>query len=149
LLVAGEPGVECRSTNGKYTFVFTFSSDVVSGSATVTSGTGRVKGSPIFSGNTMTVNLTGVTDVQKITVTLSNVTSSTSQVLPDTAVSANMLIGDTTGDKTVNNPDVTHTRGQVGMTVSASNFREDVKVNGAITSADVSLVRSDIGHTLP
>jgi hypothetical protein len=141
--------VECRSTNGKYTFVFTFSSDVVSGSATVTSGTGRVKGSPIFSGNTMTVNLTGVTDVQKITVTLNNVTSSTSQVLPDTAVSANMVIGDTTGDKTVNNPDVTQTRGQVGMTVSASNFREDVKVNGAITSADVSLVRSDVGHTLP
>jgi hypothetical protein len=98
--------VECRSTNGKYTFVFTFSSDVVSGSATVTSGTGRVKGSPIFSGNTMTVNLTGVTDVQKITVTLSNVTSSTSQVLPDTAVSANMVIGDTDGDKTVSNSDV-------------------------------------------
>ena len=33
----------------------------------------------------MTVNLTGVTDVQKIIVTLSDVTSDTSQVLPDTA----------------------------------------------------------------
>jgi hypothetical protein len=54
----------------------------------------------------MTVNLTGVTDVQKITVTLNNVTSSTSQVLPDTAVSANMVIGDTDGDKTVSNSDV-------------------------------------------
>ena len=146
---AGEPGVECRSTNGKYTFVFTFSSNVVSGSATVTSGTGSVHGSPSFSGNTMTVNLTGVTDVQKMTVTLSNVTSSTSQVLPDTAVSANMLIGDTNGDKTVNNSDVTQTRGQVGLPVTASNFREDVNVNGAITSADVSLVRSNVGHILP
>jgi hypothetical protein len=129
--------------------VFTFSSNVVSGSAAVTSGTGRVQGSPIFSGNTMTVNLKGVTDVQKITVTLSDVTSDTSKVLPDAAVSANMLIGDTTGDKTVNNSDVRQTRGQVGMAVSASNFREDVNVNGAITSADVSLVRSDVGHTLP
>ena len=97
----------------------------------------------------MTVNLTGVADVQKITVTLSDVTSDTSQVLPDTAVSANMLIGDTTGDKTVSNSDVAQTRGQVGVAVTASNFREDVKVNGAITSADVSLVRSDVGHTLP
>src|SRR5206468_5681221 len=113
-------------------FVFTFSSNVVSGSAAVTSGTGSVKGSPVFSGNTMTVNLKGVTDVQKITVTLSDVTSDTSQVLPDTAVSANILIGDTTGDKTVNNSDVRQTRGQVGMVVSASNFREDVNVNGAI-----------------
>jgi subtilisin family serine protease len=149
LPLAGEPGVECRSTGGKFTFVFTFSSNVVSGTAAVTSGRGRLQGSPIFSGNTMTVNLKGVTDVQKITLTLSNVTSDTSQVLPDTAVSANMLIGDTTGDKTVNNPDVTQTRGQVGLPVSASNFREDVNIDGAITSTDVSLVRSDIGHTLP
>jgi hypothetical protein len=71
------------------------------------------------------------------------------QVLPDTAVSANVLIGDTIGDKTVNNPDVTQTRGQVGMPVSASNFREDVNIDGAITSADVSLVRSNVGHSLP
>jgi uncharacterized delta-60 repeat protein len=149
LPLTGEPGVECRSTNNHYTLVFTFSSDVVSGSAAVTSGTGTVQGSPIFSGNTMTVNLTGVTDVQKITVTLSDVTSDTAQVLPDTAVSANMLIGDTTGDKTVNNSDVTLTRGQVGLPVTASNFREDVNVNGAITSADVRLVRSDVGHSLP
>jgi hypothetical protein len=149
LPLTGEPGVECRSTNGKCTFVFTFSSDVVSGSAAVTSGTGRVKGSPSFSDNTMTVNLTGVTDVQKITVTLRDVTSDTAQVLPDTAVSVNMLIGDTNGNKTVNHSDVTQTRGQVGMAVSASNFREDVNVNGAITSADVTLVRSDVGHTLP
>jgi hypothetical protein len=142
LPLTGEPGVECRSSNLHHTLVFTFSSNVVSGSAAVTSGTGRVQGSPIFSGNTMTVNLKGVTDVQKITVTLSDVTSDTSKVLPDAAVSANMLIGDTTGDKTVNNSDVRQTRGQVGMAVSASNFREDVNVNGAITAADVSLVRS-------
>ena len=149
LPLAGEPGVECRSSNSHHTLVFTFSSNVVSGSATVTSGTGSVFGNPIFAGNTMTVNLTGVTDVQKITVTLSDVTSSTSQVLPDTSVSANMLIGDTTGDKTVNGSDVTQTRGQVGMAVTNTNFREDVKVNGAITPADVRLVRSDVGHTLP
>jgi hypothetical protein len=149
LPLTGEPGVECRSTNGKYTFVFTFSSDVVSGSAAVTSGTGSVQGGPIFSSNTMTVNLRGVTDVQKITVTLSDVTSSTGQVLPDTALSANMLIGDTTGDKTVSNSDVTQTRGQVGLPVTDSNFREDVNVDGAITSPDVSLVRSDVGHSLP
>jgi hypothetical protein len=70
-------------------------------------------------------------------------------VLPDTALSANMLIGDTNGDKTVNNSDVRQTRGQVGLPVTGTNFREDVKVNGAITSKDVSLVRSNLGHSLP
>ena len=37
----------------------------------MTSGIGSVSGSPTFAGNTMTVNLTGVTDVQTLAVTLS------------------------------------------------------------------------------
>ena len=150
LPLAGEPGGECRSSGGgKYTLVFTFSDNVVSGSASVTTGTGSVSGSTIFAGNTMTVSLAGVTDVQKITVTLSNVTSSTSQVLPDTAVSANMLLGDTTGDKTVDTSDVSQTKGQVGLPVTSANFRADVRVDGAISNPDVRLVRSDVGHSLP
>ena len=59
-----------------------------------------------------------------------------------------MLIGDTNGDKTVNQFDVSQTRSQVGQPVTGSNFRKTT-VNGAITSADVRLVRSDLGHTLP
>lgn len=150
LPLTGEPGVECRTSGGgKYTFVFAFSGNVVSGSASVTAGVGSVSGSPVFAGNTMTVNLTGVTDVQKITLTLSNVTSSTSQVLPDTAVSANILIGDTTGNKTVDNSDVSQTRGQVGLPVTSANFREDVRADGAIGNPDVKVVRSDVGHSLP
>lgn len=149
LPLTGEPGVECRNSNGHHTFVFTFSTNVVSGNASVTGGTGSVSGNPVFSGNTMTVNLTGVTDVQKITVLLSNITSSTSQVLPNTSVSANMLIGDTTADKTVNNVDVSQTMGQVGQPVTSSNFREDVKIDGSINATDVRLVSSNVGHSLP
>ena len=65
---------------------------------------------PTFNGNTMTVNLTGVTDVQRITVTLNNVTDSFAQVLPDTPVSVNMPIFDTTANKTVNASDVGETK---------------------------------------
>ena len=149
LPLAGEPGVECRSSNGRHQLVLTFNADVVSGNANVTEGTGTVSGNPAFSGNTMTVNLRGVTDVQKITVTLSDVTSSTSEVLPDTPVSINMLIGDTDADKTVSRLDVNLTRDQLGMQVTDSNFREDVKVTGLIDPTDVRIVRSDLGHSLP
>jgi uncharacterized delta-60 repeat protein len=149
LPVVGEPAVEDRSTGGSYTLVFTFSSDAVSGSASVTAGTGTVLGNPIFAGATMTVNLTGVTDVQKITVTLMDVTSSSSQVLPDTPVSMNVLIGDANADKTVNNLDLRLTRGQVGMPVTSLNFREDMNANGSISTADVRIVRSAQGHSLP
>ncbi len=142
LPLTGEPGVEDRSTGGSYGLIFSFNANVVSGSAAVTSGTGIVSGLPVFAGNTMTVNLTGVLDLQKITVTLTNVTSSDSQVLPATPVSRNVLLGDTTADKTVNSADGRLTKGQVGLPVTASNFRSDVDANGMINNADVRLVKS-------
>jgi ABC-type phosphate/phosphonate transport system substrate-binding protein len=115
----------------------------------LTTGSGRISGSPIFAGNTMTVNLTRVTDVQKITVTLMSVTSSSGGVLPNTALSMNVLSGDTDGNKTVDANDVTLTRGQVGMPITSSNFREDVQVDGTINAKDVNAVRRAVGHTLP
>lgn len=149
LSLTGEPGVECRNSSGKHKLVFSFNNTVVSGSASVTLGVGTVLGSPIFSGNTMTVNLTGVTDVQKITVTLTGVTDTSSHVLPSADVSVNMLIGDTSGNKLVNSSDVRQTRLQVGMPVIDANFREDVKPTGSINATDVSQVRTRLGNRLP
>ena len=145
------PGVECRSggANGDFTFVFTFSNNVSSGNASVTSGTGSASGSPTFAGNTMTVNLTGVTNVQSITVTLNSVTDVFSQVLPDTQVSATMLIGDTNGNSVVNASDVAQTKSQIGLAADATNFRTDVNVNGVINGTDAALVKSHIGDSVP
>jgi predicted outer membrane repeat protein len=149
LPLSGEPGVECRSGGGNYTEVFTFTNNVVSGSAAVTGGTGNVSGSPTFSGHTMTVNLTGVIDVQTITVTLTNVTDEFSHVLPPRSVSMGVLIGDVNGNRTVNASDVALTKSQVGQAVGNGNFREDVNASGTITATDVAIVKSDVGHALP
>ena len=97
----------------------------------------------------MTVNLTGVVNAQKITVTLSGVTDSFGQVLPDTAVSVNMLIGDTNWNKTVNASDLAQTKGQGGMPVTGANFREDVAISGSINASDVSQVKAHLGTALP
>jgi len=150
LPLMGQPGVECRTggVNGNHTLVFTFSNNVVSGNASVTSGTGNVSGSPIFSGNTMTVNLTGVTDAQTITITLTNVTDSFGHVLPDTAVSMHLLLGDTNGNGLVNASDVSLTKAQVGQPVGSGNFREDVNFNGTINAVDVALVKSRVGFAM-
>ena len=80
LPLTGNPGIECRNSGGNHTLVFSFTNNVVSGSASVISGTGSVSGSPTFSANTMTVNLTGVTNVQQIAVKLSAVTDSMAHV---------------------------------------------------------------------
>ena len=149
LPLTGEPGVECRNGTGNFKMVVTFSNTVASGNASVTSGIGSVAGSPAFNGNTMTVNLTGVADVQKLTVNLSNVTDSFAQVMPDTAISVNMLIGDTSGNKTVNASDVGQTKAQSGLSVTITNFREDVIPNGSINVSDIGQVKVDAGHGVP
>lgn len=147
--LAGEPAVECREGGGNHMLVFTFDNIIMSGNATVTSGIGGLSGNPTFSANTMTVNLTGVADAQKIIVTLSGVTDTLAQVLPDTAVSLNVLAGDTNASKTVNSSDISQTKGQSGVVVSATNFREDVAVNGSINASDVSFVKSRSGSGVP
>ena len=149
LPLSGEPGVECRSTGGNYTQVYTFDNNVVSGSAAVTSGTGTISGSPTFSGHTMTVNLVGVTDIQRITVTLTNVTDEFSHVLASTSASMNVLIGDVNGNRTVNAADVALVKSQVGQAVTGSNFREDVNGDGSLTSSDVALTKSRLGNGVP
>ncbi len=149
LPLTGEPGIECRSSGGNHTLIVTFSNTTVSGNANVTSGTGSVAGTPTFAGNTMTVQLTGVTDVQKITVALTNVKDSFSQTLPDTALSMNVLKGDSTGNKTVNSSDVAAVRSRAGQSINGTNFREDVTADGSISSTDIALIKSLAGNALP
>jgi CSLREA domain-containing protein len=149
LPLINEPGVECRSSGGAHTLVFTFSNSVVSGNASVTTGVGSVSGSPTFSANTITVNLSGVADVQKITVTLSGVTDSAGTVLPNTAVSMNMLIGDINASKVVNASDIGAVKAQSGLPVTGANFRADVAVSGGITASDIGLVKSRSGASVP
>ena len=146
LPLTGNVGVECR-IGPTYQMIVNFATTVTVGSASVTSGTGTVSS---FSGSgtsQITVNLSGVTDQQRITMTLHNVNNGT--VTGDVPISMGVLIGDVNGNGTVSSADVALTKSQVGATVGGSNFREDVNVNGTISSTDVALVKSDVGHALP
>ena len=147
-LLTSDP-VECRSSGGNPTLVLTCSNYLVSGSASVTTGTGTVSGEPSFSGKTMTVNLAGVSDMQKLIVTFHNVTDKFSQVLPDTPIAINMLIGDMTGNKSVNASDIVQTKRQSGFSLTSVNFREDVTADGTISASDVILVKSRSGASVP
>ena len=144
--MTGTPGIECRSGQGAGTdhkMVVTFANPVTVSSASVTSGTGSVSGSPIVAGNVVTVNLTGVTNAQTIIVTLSGVNDGVS--MGDVVVPMSVLQGDTSGNGTVSGTDVSQTKLQSGQAVTASNFREDVVVNGSINGSDVSAVKLKSG----
>ncbi len=154
LPLTGSTGVECRSggTNNIYQVVFAFPKAVTVGGATVTpgvGGSGSVVGGPVVSpdGKTVTVNLTGVTNVQTITVTLSSVSDGTST--GDVAVLMGMLMGDTTADRFVNTTDINQVKTLVGQAATSSNFRSDVTADGIIKNPDVSLVKSKKGTVLP
>ena len=97
----------------------------------------------------MTINLTGVGNVQTLTVTLSGVMDQFSQVLPNTGVNMSVLIGDTSGNRAVNASDVAQTKAQIGQSVSGTNFRSDVNANGAINGTDAAIVKSHSGESLP
>jgi hypothetical protein len=148
LPLTGNVGVECRSggATNDYQMIIDFPTSVTVESASVTSGTGSVSSFSV-SGSQVTVNLTGVTNVQRITVTLHNVNNGTST--GDVPVSMGVLIGDVNGNAVVNSSDVSLTKAQAGQPVTGSNFREDVNANGTISATDVALVKSEVGTALP
>jgi hypothetical protein len=145
-------GIEPRSggTNGDYQVVVTFAVPVTLTSANAipgSGGTASVSGTPSVSGNTVTINLTNVSNAQRLTINLIGVNDGTNTT--NISVPMAVLIGDTTGNGAVNSSDITQTQSQSGQVVTSSNFREDVTVNGAINSSDISTVQSKSGTALP
>jgi N-acetylneuraminic acid mutarotase len=148
LPLTGNVGIECRSggATNVYQMIINFANPVTVGSASVTSGTGSVSSFSV-SGSQVTVNLTGVTNVQRITVTLFNVNDGTH--MGNVPVFMGVLVGDVNGNSLVNASDVSLTKAQVGQPVTGSNFREDVNANGTISAADVTQVKANVGTALP
>jgi hypothetical protein len=144
----GNIGVECRSggTTHDYQMTINFMNPVTVGSASVSSGTGSVSSFSV-SGSQVTVNLTGIFNVQTITVTLFNVNDGAQ--MGSVSVWMNVLVGDVNGNDSVNASDVSLTKSQVGQPVGMSNFREDVNVNGTISGTDVAQVKANVGSALP
>jgi hypothetical protein len=148
IALSGQIGTEPRNGNGNYTLVLNFDTAVSAGAATVVSGTGTA-GTPTFSGNSMLIPLSGVSDLQRLTVRATNVTNTSGGVLSTTEVTLGFIVGDTNGDSSVNSADVGQTKSQTGAALTQANCREDVNNDGMINSADVSLVKSKSGNALP
>ena len=94
------------------------------------------------------MNLTGVSDVQRIAVTLAGVSNGTTTT--NVRIPMRVLAGDTNGSGGVSASDVSQTKAATSPgTVTASNFRNDVNTNGAINATDISIVKSQSGAGLP
>ena len=149
LPLTGTVGVECRSggASNNYQIVLTFPVAGTFTGAAVSSGTGSVSSSSGSGTSMLTINLTGVTNAQRITVTLSGVSDGTNT--GNLNVPMGMLLGDTSGNGAVNASDVSQTKSRSGQMVGATNFRSDVNVSNSINSTDISSVKSKSGTALP
>jgi hypothetical protein len=141
--------VECRSGGGggAYTMVFTFPNNLSSVSS-VTPAASVTSSGMGPNPNQFTVNVTGVTSGNSLTVTLNNVLDVENNTgnVPGTI---GVLLGDTSNDTFVNSTDISQTKSKSGQFLDLTNFRADVTVDGNLNSTDITLVKSKSGTALP
>ena len=143
LPLSGTPGIENRA-GSNHTVVATFSDNLSAGEARVTSGIGNIA-STSLSGNSLTVNLSGVADRQVVVITLDRMVDTAGQSLPSMEVPLHLFFGDTNASGNVNASDIGQVKANVGAAVTQATFRSDVTVNGSINTSDVSAVKAAAG----
>jgi hypothetical protein len=153
LPLTGNPGVECRTggSNGDFTLVFTFANPITAVSnAQITSGPGHVTTrSSGTDPHEYIVNVTGVTNAQRVTVTLTGISDTAGNTTSSLAVTMGVLLGDVNGDGFVLSGDYTSTRQRSGTHLDGSTFKYDVNTDGFILSGDYTIVRQQSGTQLP
>ena len=147
--VATEPRIP--DANNGYQLVYTFAETVNSvGTATVTQGTGAVASSAVGPNpNQVTVNLTGVTNAQRMIVTLSGVLGNSGTTLAAIPANVNILVGDVNASGRTDSGDVALVRSKGVVAVDQSNFLYDVNLSGRVDSGDVTTTRSYTVTALP
>jgi len=149
-------GIECRSGGGNnsYTVVFSFVNPLVSVTgAQITSGTANIDsahtGINQSNPHEYIVNLTGVSNAQRVTVALNGISDTAGNTASSLSATMGVLIGDTNADAFTDAIDTAQTKSQSGKPVADDNFREDVNVDGFIDAIDTALVKSKSGTALP
>lgn len=159
-LPLAEVGIECRSggPGDEYKIILNFAQPVSFSGAQVISGIGQIsatnlmtnKAAPIrnsaSAATQIALNLTGVTNAQIITIALFDVDDGSTH--NDVGIRLGVLVGDTTGNGTVNASDVSLVKVQSGQPVGADNFHADIITNGAINASDVSAIKLNSGTGL-
>lgn len=147
-------GIESRYSGAARDFTIVLAFDgasaenpLVSGSAVVSSGSGSVV-STSFNNNEMLVNLTGVSNAQTTTLSVSSVTAQNGQSTAG-QVKLGALQGDMNYNKSVTSADTTILRRMQGAALDVGNFTADINANGSITTADQTLSSRSQGTSLP
>jgi hypothetical protein len=152
LPIVGDAGVEPRvaGDNDSFTLIYTFNAPITApGTASIAEGTAAQPSTALgpLPGQ-VTVNLTGVTDAQRLVIDLTGVQGQNGRLANSITIPMIVLAGDTDGDTRVNIVDTNQTKSFSGQTTNLTNFRTDVNIDGRINIADVNFVKNHSGHSV-
>jgi hypothetical protein len=146
-LVTTNPTTEPR-TGPSQTIVFTFDRPINAAVAAVTEGAATA-GTPTFSGNTVVVGLTNVTNQQYVTVALTSVASTDGGTGGSASVRIGFLLGDVNQNRVVTLADLGLVNQQLAQLVTAANYLKDVNVSGTLSLADKGITNTQLTKALP
>jgi hypothetical protein len=153
LPLTGTVGIECRQGQGtnlnNHQVVFTFAAPVTFSGITMTPGAGGAGSvaSTSVSGNTVTVNLTNVSNVQTLTINLNGLSDGA-----DTASISwpmGVLLGDVNASRHVDAGDIGVIQQYNSQIANSTNFRADVNVSGHIDAGDIGVTQQHNSTGLP
>ena len=134
--------VESRAIGVGHVIVFRFDIAITSpGNVTLTqtSPAGGAVSSAVAMNNEIRVTLTGVTDNQRVTVSLANING-----IQNATASASMgfLVGDVNNSRSVNPGDVSSVKARSGQATTAANFKFDIDTSGSVNASDIAAVKA-------
>ena len=129
--------------------IFTFDKPLTSATTAVSEGTATIGAGSGTVGSTVVINLTGVTNAQYVTVSLSNVASSDGGTGGAGTARVGFLEGDINQNRVVTVSDVALVNGALAQLVSAANYLRDVNASGTLTLADKALANAKLTTALP
>ena len=118
-------------------------------SASVTSGTGSVAGTSGNGTSIISIDLTGVADAQRLTVTLNGANYGPGS--GDLAIRFAVLAGDANSDGRVNVGDSNAVKAASGQSIGGPVFTAaaDLNVDGRINVGDTNFAKAHSGNFLP
>ncbi len=145
--IGGLVNTEPRAIGSGFTLVFTFDRPITAlGAVTSTDSAGNAVGnaSAVFSGNTVTVTLTGVPNNRRATVSLTGLNGN-----GVASASLGFILGDVGHKRSVSSSDISAVKARRNAAAGSTNFRADPNASGTIDAADVTMVKAKAGLKLP
>ena len=145
--ITGLIDVESRAIGAGHTIVFKFNNPITLTGVAAAVDAGSVaigNATPAISGNDVVVTLTGIPDVRRVKISLTNVNGASVNV----SASIGFLSGDVTNSRNVNISDINGVKLRSGQVTSTANLRYDLNASGTINISDINSVKLRSGNAL-